>query len=171
MWPASTQHASFFVRAGVVGTQRLRQRTCSSGCVTLALVKRRPVGRINRSYLGALRVKDGPTKVTFVTIRFHSFSAQLAAEGVSASCARFHPATQQRAGPGRTFPLPGLDDLEHLVLRDRGNLWQRHAPLASFLLPLLLDGVAQHLQPSALSGPAVALGARSRGSGIAPLLD
>ena len=81
MWPASTQHASFFVRAGVVGTQRLRQRTCSSGCVTLALVKRRPVGRINRSYLGALRVKDGPTKVTFVTIRFHSFSAQLAAEG------------------------------------------------------------------------------------------
>ena len=53
--------------------------------------------------------------------------------------------------PGRTFPLPGLDDLEHLVLRDRGNLWQRHAPLASFLLPLLLDGVAQHLQPSTRS--------------------
>ena len=53
--------------------------------------------------------------------------------------------------PRRTFPLPGLDDLEHLVLRDRGNLWQRHAPLASFLLPLLLDGVAQHLQPSTRS--------------------
>jgi len=32
---------------------------------------------MKRSYFGALRVKDGPTNVTFVTIRFHSFSAQV----------------------------------------------------------------------------------------------
>ena len=70
--------------------------------MTLALVKRRPVGRINRSYLGALRVKDGPTKVTFVTIRFHSFSAQLAAEGVSASCARSHPGRGSGRGGTQT---------------------------------------------------------------------
>mmetsp|Transcript_6530 Transcript_6530/g.7509 ORF Transcript_6530/g.7509 Transcript_6530/m.7509 type:complete len:201 (-) Transcript_6530:230-832(-) len=42
----------------------------SSGCVTLALVKRRPVGRMKRSYFGAFLVKPCPTKVAFVIIRF-----------------------------------------------------------------------------------------------------
>lgn len=43
----------------------------SSGCVICALVNRSPIGLIKRSYLGGLRVKPGPTNVTFVTIRFH----------------------------------------------------------------------------------------------------
>ena len=40
-------------------------------------MKRNPVGRIKRSYFGAFRVNDGPTNVTFVTMRFHSFSAHV----------------------------------------------------------------------------------------------
>jgi hypothetical protein len=32
-----------------------------------------PLGLMKRSYLGGLRVKLGPTKVTFVTMRFHCF--------------------------------------------------------------------------------------------------
>ena len=43
----------------------------SSGWVMWALVKRRPIGLINRSYLGGFRVKPGPTNVTLVTSRFH----------------------------------------------------------------------------------------------------
>mmetsp|Transcript_8306 Transcript_8306/g.16309 ORF Transcript_8306/g.16309 Transcript_8306/m.16309 type:complete len:200 (-) Transcript_8306:179-778(-) len=45
----------------------------SSGCVTWAFLKRRPVGRIKRSYLGGFLVKPSPTYVTFVIIRFHAF--------------------------------------------------------------------------------------------------
>jgi hypothetical protein len=37
-------------------------------------LKRRAIGRINRSYFGGFRVNPSPTKVTFVIIRFHSFS-------------------------------------------------------------------------------------------------
>jgi hypothetical protein len=47
----------------------------SSGWVTCAFVKRNPIGRMKRSYLGGLRVNPGPTKVTFVTIRFHCLAA------------------------------------------------------------------------------------------------
>lgn len=35
----------------------------------------KPIGRMKRSNLGALRVKSGPTKVGFVTTRFHAFLA------------------------------------------------------------------------------------------------
>mmetsp|Transcript_21106 Transcript_21106/g.58603 ORF Transcript_21106/g.58603 Transcript_21106/m.58603 type:complete len:211 (+) Transcript_21106:649-1281(+) len=45
----------------------------SSGCVTCALVIRRPVGLMKRSYLGGFRVKPGPTNVILVTMRFHDF--------------------------------------------------------------------------------------------------
>jgi hypothetical protein len=37
-------------------------------------LKRRAIGRINRSYFGGFRVNPSPTNVTFVIIRFHSFS-------------------------------------------------------------------------------------------------
>mmetsp|Transcript_34586 Transcript_34586/g.84698 ORF Transcript_34586/g.84698 Transcript_34586/m.84698 type:complete len:200 (-) Transcript_34586:305-904(-) len=45
----------------------------SSGWVMCALVKRRPEGRMKRSYLGGLRVKPGPTKVALVMMRFQLF--------------------------------------------------------------------------------------------------
>lgn len=48
-----------------------------SGCVTCALEKRRPVGRMKRSYLGGLRVKPSPTKVALVIMRFHDFFMRL----------------------------------------------------------------------------------------------
>ena len=48
----------------------------SSGWVTWALVKRNPVGRMNRSYFGGFLVKPGPTNVAFVTILFHCFAAK-----------------------------------------------------------------------------------------------
>ena len=49
----------------------------SSGCVTLAFLNRKPIGRIKRSYLGGLRVKPSPTNVTLVTMRFHAFFSRL----------------------------------------------------------------------------------------------
>ena len=45
----------------------------SSGWVTCALVKRKPLGRMKRSYFGGFLVKPGPTKVAFVIMRFHDF--------------------------------------------------------------------------------------------------
>mmetsp|Transcript_13476 Transcript_13476/g.43015 ORF Transcript_13476/g.43015 Transcript_13476/m.43015 type:complete len:256 (+) Transcript_13476:113-880(+) len=45
----------------------------SSGCVTWARLKRRPEGRMKRSYLGGLRVNESPTNVTLVTMRFQAF--------------------------------------------------------------------------------------------------
>lgn len=47
----------------------------SSGWVTWALVKRRPVGRTNRSYFGGFLVNPAPTKVALVTILFHCLAA------------------------------------------------------------------------------------------------
>lgn len=48
----------------------------SSGWVTWALVNRRPVGRMKRSYFGGFLVNPGPTKVTFVTILFHCLAVE-----------------------------------------------------------------------------------------------
>lgn len=49
----------------------------SSGWVTWALVKRKPEGRMNLSYLGGFLVKPGPTNVAFVTILFHCLAAKV----------------------------------------------------------------------------------------------
>ena len=45
----------------------------SSGCVTWAFLKRKPIGLMNLSYLGGFRVKPSPTKHTSVTFLFHAF--------------------------------------------------------------------------------------------------
>ncbi|MFS7974699.1 hypothetical protein Hanom_Chr09g00871781 [Helianthus anomalus] len=47
----------------------------SSGWVTWALVNRKPLGRIKRSYFGGFLVKPCPTNVTFVIILFHCLAA------------------------------------------------------------------------------------------------
>jgi hypothetical protein len=38
-----------------------------------ALVKRKPLGRMKRSYFGGFLVNPGPTNVAFVIMRFHDF--------------------------------------------------------------------------------------------------
>lgn len=53
----------------------LQTYTFSVGCVICAFLYLKPIGRMKRSNLGALRVKSGPTKVGFVTTRFHAFLA------------------------------------------------------------------------------------------------
>ena len=40
-------------------------------------LKRSPVGRMKRSYLGGLRVKPSPTNVTFVIILFHALATSI----------------------------------------------------------------------------------------------
>jgi len=47
---------------------------CNSGWVTCAFLNRRAAGRMNRSYLGGLRVKLSPTNVTLLINRFHCCS-------------------------------------------------------------------------------------------------
>lgn len=46
------------------------------GCVTWAFEKRRPLGRMKRSYFGGFLVNPGPTNVTLVTILFHCLAAE-----------------------------------------------------------------------------------------------
>lgn len=46
------------------------------GCVTCAFVKRKPVGRMKRSYFGGFLVNPGPTNVTLVSILFHCLAAE-----------------------------------------------------------------------------------------------
>lgn len=48
----------------------------SSGWVTWALVNRKPVGRMKRSYFGGFLVNPGPTNVALVTILFHCLAAR-----------------------------------------------------------------------------------------------
>ena len=45
----------------------------SSGWVTLASLKRRPMGRMNRSNFGGLRVKFSPTNVILLILLFQHF--------------------------------------------------------------------------------------------------
>lgn len=45
----------------------------SSGCVTCAVLKRKAIGRMNRSNFGGFRVNPSPTKQAFVTNRFQDF--------------------------------------------------------------------------------------------------
>lgn len=49
----------------------------SSGCVTWALVNRKPDGRMKRSYFGGFLVKPCPTNVTLVIILFHCLAANI----------------------------------------------------------------------------------------------
>mmetsp|Transcript_15303 Transcript_15303/g.43764 ORF Transcript_15303/g.43764 Transcript_15303/m.43764 type:complete len:306 (+) Transcript_15303:253-1170(+) len=49
--------------------------------------------------------------------------------------------------PSLLLPLPGAEDLEHLVLCHGLHLRDWHLPLPGLLLPLLLDHVGQHLRP------------------------
>ena len=49
----------------------------SSGCVTWAFLKRKPIGLMNLSYLGGFWVKPSPTKQTLVTIFFYVFFLSL----------------------------------------------------------------------------------------------
>ena len=53
----------------------------SSGCVTWALVNRRPVGRMKRSYFGGFLVKLVPTNVTLVIILFHCLAVKYIGKG------------------------------------------------------------------------------------------
>lgn len=53
----------------------------SSGCVTCALVNRRPEGRMKRSYFGGFLVKLVPTNVTLVIILFHCLADKYIGKG------------------------------------------------------------------------------------------
>mmetsp|Transcript_25737 Transcript_25737/g.76163 ORF Transcript_25737/g.76163 Transcript_25737/m.76163 type:complete len:321 (-) Transcript_25737:215-1177(-) len=74
-----TPSVEYIVPLGFFFTPMMsRQKVAfSSGCVTCALVIRRPVGLMKRSYFGAFRVKPGPTNVTFVIMRFQLFFMRL----------------------------------------------------------------------------------------------
>jgi hypothetical protein len=131
---------------------------------------------MKRSYFGGLRVKPGPTYVTFVIIRFQDFLPRFP---------DFNTLNASSSAMGRTW----WERQRHTVLfcktvtntsrerrrqKDRKNkksrekergmgqhdvggahstclvvwhthLWQWNFPLASLLLALLLDGIAQHL--------------------------
>ena len=43
----------------------------------LTFLKRKPIGRMKRSNFAGFRVKDSPTNVTFVTMRFHALRRDL----------------------------------------------------------------------------------------------
>mmetsp|Transcript_1815 Transcript_1815/g.3305 ORF Transcript_1815/g.3305 Transcript_1815/m.3305 type:complete len:232 (-) Transcript_1815:192-887(-) len=87
----------------------------SSGCVTCAFLKRRPIGLINRSYLGGFRVNPSPTKVTLVTIRFHSLAFRLP---VRRTLNTSSSATGFTRGRG-TDHFPALSFLFCLIVFDR----------------------------------------------------
>jgi hypothetical protein len=84
---------------------------------------------MNLSYFTGRLVKSGPTNVGLVIIRFHP--KNLLATGF----------VLKNMG-SRTLLvglLSGLDNLEHLILSDTPDLWQRHAELGRLLLPLIFN--------------------------------
>ena len=48
--------------------------------------------------------------------------------------------------PSLLPPFAGPEDLEHLIVRHGLHLFNRHFPLASLLLPFLLDHITQYLR-------------------------
>lgn len=106
----------------------------SSGWVTWAFVNLRPVGRINRSYLGGFLVKLGPTKVALVIILFHCLAARKTNSSrifVSVKGNKDNPIYYGRMKKpdnmtyrALTFPFPRSDDSEHLIFSHRSDLYK-----------------------------------------------
>lgn len=63
VWPLSGEPLTCPLGFFLMPMMSRQKVALSSGCVTCALVIRRPVGRMKRSYFGGFRVKAGPTNV------------------------------------------------------------------------------------------------------------
>ena len=100
----------------------------SSGCVTCAFVKRRPDGRMKRSYFGGFLVKLGPTNVAFVIILFHCLAAKQKPslkyhEHDSHSDKNPSCVTKKHISKRiLTFPFTRSDYPKHLIFSNRSNL-------------------------------------------------
>lgn len=103
--------------------------------MTFALRKRKAIGRMKRSYFGGLRVNVSPTKVGFVTTRFHCFA--------STTTQIIQVIRQSRRL--QTFPFSRTLYSEHLLVCNRPDLRNGHVPLPCLFLSLLLDCIAEYL--------------------------
>ena len=113
--------------------------TASSGCVTLAFLYRRPMGRMKRSYFTGRRVKSGPTEGTQSVSANQSIRRRERIAGrytKSRLCNHAFPPLLRRL-------LPRLHNLEHLLLAYPPHLRQWHAELRRLLIAFLLDLTAQ----------------------------
>ena len=132
----------------------------SSGCVTWAFFMRKPLGRINLSYLGGFRVKFGSTKVIFVTTRFQAFffrfpdacTRNISSSATALTCAERRgrstrsewPQNKKRNHPRRplleTTRIDGVKAPRHRGT-PRSHLRDRDRPLTRFFCAFLFDGV------------------------------
>ncbi|MFS8029666.1 hypothetical protein Hanom_Chr17g01524971 [Helianthus anomalus] len=99
----------------------------SSGCVTWALVNRKPLGRIKRSYFGGFLVKPCPTNVTLVIILFHCLAANNI--NINTCFYVYIIATKKEfvwACGILTFPFTSSDYFKHLIFSHWSNLNHEH---------------------------------------------